>query len=122
MRAWPAPAGRFKADRADFMNSRHYLCSQLVALRNRSGESLPNLVVNLEEIWEDGAVLESEQPAELGARVEIRCDRAFFAGRIVQVKGHQFGWRIEVEFSPMTPWKPEQFRPEHLLDLSQLDS
>ena len=79
-------------------------------MRNNSTES----AVNLEEIWENGAVLESEGPVEKGARVEIRCGSAFFAGRIVQVEGHQFGWRFEVEFSPMTPWKPAQFVPEHL--------
>ena len=98
------------------MNKRLYMCSQLVALRNNS----INAIVNLEEIWSNGAVLESEDPVEAGARVEIRCRTAFFAGRIVQVERHEFGWRFEVEFSPMTPWKPEEFQPEHLLDVSAL--
>ena len=99
------------------MSSQRYLCSQLVTLRNKSGES----VINLEEIWNSGAVLESEEPVEEGAWVEIRCETAFFAGRVVQVDRHEFGWRLEIEFSPMTPWKPEQFQPEHLLDVSKVD-
>ena len=98
------------------MNPQRFLCSQLVALRNNSIES----IVNLEEIWENGAVLESEQPAQEGSKVEMRGGAAFFAGRIVQVERHEVGWRFEVEFSPMTPWSPEKFRPSHLLDVSQL--
>ena len=95
------------------MNPRRFFCSQLVALRNNSIGS----IVNLEEIWENGAVLESEEPVEEGSKIEIRCGAAFFAGRIVQVERHEFGWRFEVAFSPMTPWNPEKFQPEHLLDV-----
>jgi hypothetical protein len=103
-------------DLIDFMNTQRFFCSHLVALRNNSVES----IVNLEEIWGNGAVLESEEPVKEGSRVEIRSGPAFFAGRIVQVERHEFGWRFEVEFSPMTPWKLEQFQPEHLLDVSEL--
>jgi hypothetical protein len=107
-----------RKDRIDFMNFQRYLCSQLVAFRNSSAG---DRIVNLEEIWKSGAVLESEEPVEEGTKVEIRCGSAFFAGRISHVELHEFGWRFEVEFSPMTPWSPEQFRPEHLLDPSTLD-
>jgi hypothetical protein len=99
------------------MNVQRYLCSQLVTLRNNSGET----VVNLEEIWTNGCVLEAEAPVEENSRVEIRCGGAFFSGSAVQVERHEFGWRLQVEFSPMTPWNPDQFRPEHLLDLSKID-
>jgi hypothetical protein len=79
-----------------------------------------NRIVNLEEIWTNGAVLESEEPVEEGAKVEIRCQAAFFAGSIVHVERHEFGWRLEMEFSPLTPWNARQFRPEHLLNVSKL--
>ena len=103
------------------MNSHRYLCSQLVKLRTDSGESAVNLVVNLEEIWTTGAVLESEEPVEEGTNIEIRCDTAFFAGRITRVERHEVGWRLEMEFSSLTPWSPEKFRPQHLLNVSDLD-
>jgi hypothetical protein len=103
------------------MNSRRYLCSQLVSLRNNSTEPAGNSVVNLEEIWKSGAVLESEDAIEAGARLEIRCEKAFFSCDVVRVEKHEFGWRVEVEFSPMTPWKPEEFQPQHLLDLPEPD-
>jgi hypothetical protein len=111
------------SDLSDFMNFKHYLCSQLVTLSNKSPASTVKVesTVNLEEVWIGGAVLESEAAVEEDARVEIRCGTAFFAGRIVQVERHDFGWRFEVEFSPLTPWSPEQFRPLHLLDPAKLD-
>lgn len=96
------------------MGARHYLCSELVTLRINSDE----FTVNLEEIWREGAVLESEGPIETGVRVEIRSSQAFFAGKVKQVEQHEFGWRAEVEFSPLTPWSPDLFRPQHLLDVS----
>jgi hypothetical protein len=99
------------------MNSGRYLCSQLVAMTNNSVEC----VVNLEEIWANGAVLESEEAVEEGAKVEIRCGPAFFSGRVVQVDRHECGWRFELEFSPMTHWSLEQFQPLHLLDPSKLE-
>jgi hypothetical protein len=90
-----------------------YLCSELVALKVGSTTS----TVNLEEIWPGGAVLEAESAVEDGTQVEIRCADAFFAGRIARVEPHEFGWRVEVAFSPLTPWDPEKFKPQHLLAL-----
>lgn len=96
------------------MSARRYLCSELVKLRVNSTES----TVNLEEIWRDGAVIEAEVAVEKGARVEIRGGQALFAGKITKVQRHEFGWRAEIEFSPITPWDPDLFRPQHLLDVS----
>jgi hypothetical protein len=97
------------------MSVGRYLCSELVALRLDSVES----IVNLEEIWRDGAVLESDAPVADGSKCEMRCGAAFFAGKIMRVEPHEFGWRVEVEFSPMTPWFPEKFRPKHMLHVSE---
>ncbi len=94
------------------MSGRRYLCSELVAIKVNSVETK----VNLEEIWRNGAVLESEEPIEEGARVEMRSGTAFFAGKVTEVERHEFGWRVDVEFSPLTPWSPDRFRPQHLLD------
>ena len=94
------------------MSAPRYLCSDLVTLRIGAVES----TVNLEEIGQDGAAIESEDPIVDGVRVEVRCGSVFFSGKVVQVEQHEFGWRAEIEFSPLTPWSPEQFRPQHMLD------
>lgn len=94
------------------MTPHRYLCSHLVDLGDR--------FVNLEEIWTTGAVLEAETAVTRGAEVELRCGATVLKGRIVEVEPHEFGWRFEVEFSAATPWRPEEFRPDHLLDPSAL--
>ncbi len=96
------------------MSARRYLCSELVLLKTNFAE----FMVNLEEIWRNGAVFESERSLEQGVRVEMRTARSFFAGRVTRVGWHEFGWRVEVEFSPLTLWSPERFHPRHLLDVS----
>lgn len=93
-----------------------YLCSQLVTLRWNGGA----VIVNLEEIQAAGAVLESEVEVPLDSRVEIRCGSVYFEGTLTRSERHDSGFRVEVELSPLTPWSIERFRPEHLLDLSQL--
>jgi hypothetical protein len=98
------------------MKPRRYLCSELVVLKMNSADS----TVNLEEIWRDGAAFESETPVLEGVEVELRCGPALFAGKVVRAEQYEFGWRVEVEFSPSTPWSPEQFRPRHMLDASTL--
>lgn len=96
---------------------RRFLCSQLVTLSWGGGER----TVNLEEIWESGSVLECEEPVSMNAHVEIRSANVFFAGRVTNTAEHDFGWRVEVEFSPLTPWSEEKFRPAHLLDVTTLE-
>ncbi len=93
-----------------------YLCSDLVAL-HCAGVAR---TVNLEEIWESGAVLEAEEPLPTFAAAEIRSGGVRLCGRLTRVEKHAFGWRIEIQFSPLTPWSVEKYRPEHLLDVSEL--
>jgi hypothetical protein len=79
-------------------------------------------VVNLEEIWEAGAVLECEELLEPGSRIEMQGGGIRFHGVIKDVELHDFGCRVEVEFSPLTPWTRERFTPKHLLSLDELGS
>jgi hypothetical protein len=75
--------------------------------------------VNLEEIWRDGAILESEEAVEDGVAGEMQCGDVLFAARVIEVERHEFGWRVEVEFSPFTPWNKERFQPKHMLEASR---
>ena len=99
-------------------DSRRYLCSHLVTLVF-GGHSQ---VVNLEEICRTGACLDSEKPVPAGVRVEMRTQGVRFHGTITDVEKHDLGWRIDLEFSPLTPWSLEHFRPQHLLDPSVLEA
>lgn len=92
---------------------RRYLCSDLVVLKSAAGES----TVNLEEIWAAGAILDAEEAVAEGTSVVIRGGGHGFSGRVVRVDPHEFGWFVEIEFSPLTPWSAERFMPRHLLEL-----
>jgi hypothetical protein len=100
------------------MTPQRFLCSQIVVLSEDSSETAGERFANLEEIWTSGAILEAETAVTRGAMVQLRCGPAVFNGRIAEVQPHEFGWRFEVEFSAETPWRLEDFRPEHLLDPS----
>ena len=97
------------------MSDRRYLCSELISLRINAIDAM----VNLEEIWDLGAIFEAEAQVPENARVEMRAAQALFAGKVTRVEQHEFGWRFEVEFSPLTPWSADRFLPKHLLDVPE---
>ncbi len=96
---------------------RRYLCSDLVVLKTKDGES----IVNLEEISASSAVFESEKPVESGLKLELQGGESRFQGFATLVEHHEFGWRVEMDFSPLTPWSPELYMPKHLLGLPEPD-
>jgi hypothetical protein len=98
------------------MAAPRYLCSHLVRLFVDGHEQW----VNLEEIWEGGAVLECEEAVTAGAFAKVLAEEAVFAGRIKAAEAHEFGWRVEIEFSPLTQWTIERWKPEHALDPAKL--
>jgi len=95
------------------MSSARYLCSQLMLL---AVFGAPERWVTLEEIWDDGAMLECETEVEPGADAMLSTDEISFTGRITAVEKHEYGWQAEITFSPVTRWKIEKWRPEHAID------
>ena len=100
------------------MSSPRYLCSQLVRLAVRG---LPEQWVNLEEIWDDGAMLECETEVEPGVDATFSTDEVSFTGRITAVEKQESGWELEITFSPMTQWTIEKWRPDHAIDPKTLE-
>jgi len=95
---------------------RRYLCSQLATL-TIDGQAQ---WVNIEEICETGVILECETPVAAGVSAMLTAEEAAFQGRVLDARQDEFGWRAEMEFSPETPWSPERWRPDHLLDPAAL--
>ena len=98
------------------MDSPRYLCSQLVRLLAGDREQW----AVLGEIWETGAVLDCEEAVADGLPVGILADDVTFSGRVAAVKQYEFGWQVEVRFSPLTPWRIERWQPEHALNPAKL--
>ena len=98
------------------MDTPRYLCSHLVRLVTDDREQW----VNLEEIWAAGAVLGCEEEVEEGTLVLILSDDQSFEAQVTAVKLDEPGWRLEVAFSPLTPWTAEKWLPEHAFDPAKL--
>jgi hypothetical protein len=77
-------------------------------------------IVNLEEIGRKDAILDTDEPLPESTRVTLHAGNVRFHGTVTLSEKHQFGWRVRIEFSPMTPWSLETFEPEHLLDPADL--
>jgi hypothetical protein len=104
------------------MSSARYLCSQLIRLTVSGTAGVHEQWVNLEEIWDDGAMLECETEVCVGISAMISADGISFSGRITAVDRRQFGWQAEITFSPVTRWSIEKWRPEHAFDPGTLES
>ena len=77
-------------------------------------------IVNLEEICRNEAALEADAAVPVSTRVTLIAKNSRFHGIVTSTREHEFGWRIRVELSPLTPWSLDAFQPEHLLDPSDL--
>jgi len=97
-------------------DSRRYLCSHLVTLRWDDQTRL----MNLEEISRDFALLESDEAVPCGVLAEMSAGNARFIGSVTHVEQHEFGWKVDFRFSPLTPWTIENFQPQHMLDPARL--
>lgn len=100
------------------MSSARYLCSQLVRL---AIPGLPEQWVNLEEIWDDGAIIECETEVEPGVEATISTDEVSFTGRITAAEKQESDWEVEITFSPTTLWTIEKWRPDHAIDPKTLE-
>jgi len=104
-------------------NSNRCLCSELVEVGwvDAFGRRRKQ-VANLGEIWQKGAVLESESPIRTGSEVQIRCRGAAFIGKVTRCSSDFVGYLLEVEFAPGVEWRRELYEPEHFFDPSRLNS
>lgn len=93
-----------------------YLCSELVVLKRGTTDS----TVNLEEIWPDGAAIETDNALATGETVELKCGENRFPATITLVAKHEFGCRVEMEFARGVTWSPDVFHPQHMLDPQSL--
>ena len=89
-----------------------YLCSELITIARPQGKA----IVNLEEIWETGAFFEAESAIDPGETIDLLAREKVFRGQVKNVEHHEFGWRVEMEFSPPVRWTVDDFRPQHMLD------
>ncbi|MEP6716381.1 MAG: hypothetical protein ABJC09_12480 [Terriglobia bacterium] len=91
----------------------------MVTLTWYDGAQSLSQIVNMEEIWVEGAVLECEESVTAGVQASIEWGGFRLAGLVAEAAAHEFGWRVELEFSPQTPWSPEAAPPAHMYKSSR---
>jgi PilZ domain len=74
----------------------------------------------LEDISASGACLQLETPVPMGAAIRWDCPKQPFTGTVQYCVYREIGYFVGVEFDPTTKWSKRRYRPQHLLDLSQL--
>lgn len=97
--------------------SPRYLCSDLLRI---SGIGSWSGWANLEEIWDRGAILESDIPIKTGEKLLLTKDGGKIWGQVQLCAEHPFGYRIHLDFLFDQKWSTDLFRPEHLFDPNQM--
>jgi hypothetical protein len=96
----------------------NFLCSELVRVCTKSGET----VVNLEAIGEREAVVLCEEPMRLGKAVLMRAASCVFRARVAGCRKDEIvpGYRVLLEFREHVVWDRKVFSAEHLVDMTEL--
>lgn len=98
-----------------------FLCSELVNVKwSDSRGCQQESVVNLEEIWRDGAVLQFEVPPDAGMPVSMTGSGPAFCGVVKSFTQDCGGYLVEVEFAEDCRWSREEYEPEHFFDPQRL--
>jgi hypothetical protein len=97
------------------------LCSELVtALWTDAFGQRQEAVVNLEEIWPEGAILQFEYPMRPGVEVEFRSESHRFEGAVVESRSDFVGQFVEIQFADGCRWSREMYEPDHFFDPKSL--
>jgi len=93
-----------------------YLCSELVRMewQDQAGPSdMPGI---LEEIWADGACVQTLYRMQPGTRVWVVARRALFLGTLTACEFVHDGYFSQVAFGSESRWSLRSFRPEHMVN------
>ena len=95
-----------------------YLCSDLVTLCWQEGARRETVV--LENISASGACVQAEVSVPESAGVVLVCGNAEFQGCVRFCYWRDDGYFIGIAFDAHSKWSKAKFRPEHLLDPSEV--
>jgi hypothetical protein len=98
-----------------------YLCSHLVRLLWSEGPAGGgDETVVLENISASGACVQAEVSLAGNTRVRLICGRQEFHGYVRSCYWRDDGYFIGIAFDANSKWSKARFKPEHLLDPSEV--
>jgi len=93
-----------------------YLCSELVKVEWQDKTGAFDATGILEEIWAEGACVQTLAPMRPGARVWIVARRALFLGTLTRCDFLHNGYFSRVAFDAESRWSMRSFKPEHMVN------
>ena len=106
---------------ADQRAEPRFLCSHLVKLYWReSAQGERTEAVVLENISASGACVQAETSVPERATVRLVCGKAEFHGCVRSCYWRDDGYFIGIAFDADSKWSQAKFKPEHLLDPSEV--
>ncbi len=97
------------------------LCSELVDVQweDRQGRKRESLA-NLEDISLSGVCLQMDEPVPNDTLLHIFHAKGEFQGNVRYCLFRDVGYFLGVQLSPGCRWSPQDYQPQHLLDLRRL--
>jgi hypothetical protein len=97
------------------------LCADLVTVEWQVPPgALQSATANLEDISPVGACLQMEEPVPPDSVIHVQHKKGVLECRVRYCVFREIGYFIGVEFSLGSEWSPQDFEPEHMLDLREL--
>ena len=92
-----------------------YLCSELVRIEWQENEGAASATAILEEIWPEGACVQTLQPMRAGTRIWIVGRQALFLGTLMECQFQTDGYYSQVLFDEDSRWSSRRYKPEHMV-------
>ena len=93
-----------------------YLCSEMVRIEWQDHRGALNTSGILEEIWPEGASVQTLGPIQAGTKLWIVAKRALFLGTVTECRFIRDGYFSRVAFASESRWSARSFRPEHMVN------
>ncbi len=105
-----------KIDLMKTASKARYLCSELISIEWQNKTGAFDTVGILEEIWADGACVQTLAPIEPGTRVWIVARRMLFLGTLTDCEFVRDGYFSRVAFDSESRWSMRSLKPEHMVN------
>ena len=108
-------------DTQDRRDDSRQLCAEIVQLvwHDESGHARRS-VANLEDISLSGLCLQVENPIPTGTPIAMEYGDGELVGTIRYCRYQEWGYLLGIELVDGCRWSSQHFRPQHLLDPSDL--
>ena len=101
-------------------NDKRMLCAELVEVLWEQGGRHCRRIANLEDISLSGICLHVEKPIPAGTRITMRYGDGQLFGSIRYCVFREIGYFLGIQLEADCRWSSLHFRPEHLVDPSEL--